>query len=262
MLFFNTYKFNISICAIIKDENEYLKEWLDYHIKIGVSHFFIYDNESSVPIGETVGAYLKKGLITLIDFPGKQKQVEAYHHCLKNFKKKSKWIAFIDTDEFIVPKSTNGDLNKFLKDFEKHGGLGVNWLLFGSSGLIDKPQKSQLESFILRSREDFGVNEHIKTIVHTKYVKDVGPNPHCFLYVEGKHCVNENFERIETAFAKNSTHKIQLNHYYCRSLEEYKEKISRGRADDNSQRKLDDFYAHDRDSNIIEDRNILKIINS
>jgi hypothetical protein len=38
----------IAICLIIKDENEYLQEWMDYHRKVGVSHFYIYDNNSKL----------------------------------------------------------------------------------------------------------------------------------------------------------------------------------------------------------------------
>lgn len=39
-------KFNYSICLIIRDENEYLKEWLEWHINQGVEHFYIYDHDS------------------------------------------------------------------------------------------------------------------------------------------------------------------------------------------------------------------------
>ena len=43
----------VGICAIIKDCYEpYLLEWLVYHRSIGVDLFFIYDNESTVPIIE------------------------------------------------------------------------------------------------------------------------------------------------------------------------------------------------------------------
>ena len=47
-------QFNSSICLIIKDENEYINEWLEWHIRIGFEHFFIYDNESKVPIQKSV----------------------------------------------------------------------------------------------------------------------------------------------------------------------------------------------------------------
>ena len=47
-------QFNTSICLIIKDENEYINEWLDWHIKIGFEHFYIYDNGSKITIESSV----------------------------------------------------------------------------------------------------------------------------------------------------------------------------------------------------------------
>ena len=44
------FKYNTSICLICKDENPYINEWLEYHIGIGINHFYIYDNMSTVPI--------------------------------------------------------------------------------------------------------------------------------------------------------------------------------------------------------------------
>ena len=50
LTFFNQliiYKFSnlkIAICTMAKKENEYIKEYVDYYIKLGVDHIFIYDN--------------------------------------------------------------------------------------------------------------------------------------------------------------------------------------------------------------------------
>ena len=256
------YKYSISLCCIVKDETPYLHEWIDYHIKIGVQHFYIYDNGSKIPVQETINQYIQSGLATVINFPGKSQQMPAYQHCLNHFRKKSRWIGFIDMDEFIVPKSSKGNLKAFLEKYKKFGGLGINWLVFGSSGHVTKPQKPQLESFIYRSCASEEVNNHIKSIVQTKYVLNAGSNPHQFIYKEKYYCVNENFERIEGPFSMNSTNKIQLNHYHCRSLEEYKEKITRGRADNaDIERSMEQFYIHDNGTNEIKDTSILDILN-
>ena len=37
----------LSVCAIIKNEDKYLIEWLIYYKMIGVTKFYIYDNNSS-----------------------------------------------------------------------------------------------------------------------------------------------------------------------------------------------------------------------
>jgi hypothetical protein len=56
-LFFKEYlsdKYYLSTCCMIKDENEYGEEWINYHRKIAVKHFYIYDNNSKVPIADTL----------------------------------------------------------------------------------------------------------------------------------------------------------------------------------------------------------------
>lgn len=44
----------IAICLIIKDENQYLEEWLNHHRKLGIDFFIIYDNNSEVSVSEYI----------------------------------------------------------------------------------------------------------------------------------------------------------------------------------------------------------------
>ena len=252
--------FNLSICCIIKNENEYLEEWIKYHLEIGVEHFYLYDNDSKVPVKSTLQKLQLAGFTTVIRISGRARQIKAYKDCLRRFGNYSNWIAFIDTDEFILPKEPKGDLPKFLKNYEQYGGLGINWLIFGSNGHTKRTFKPQLESFTMRSEEDFVTNKHIKTIVQPKYVTGV-IGSHSFSFEEGKFCVNENFDPITGAFSDNSVNQIQLNHYYCRSMEEYEDKIKRGLGDTRRKRTMDEFHTHNAGSNKLEDTTILEIRN-
>ena len=38
--------YDLSVCAIFKDEASYLKEWIEYHKLVGVQHFYLYENEN------------------------------------------------------------------------------------------------------------------------------------------------------------------------------------------------------------------------
>ena len=161
-----------------------------------MSHFYIYNNESANPVSNVVANYIKQGLVTVEVIVGTEKQTTAYGHCLKKYKNDCQWLAFIDVDEFIVAKTLNGNLPEFLTQYEKYGGLGINWLVFGSNGHIDKPNGSQIDSFTKRSLKTHPVNGHIKSIVQTRHVKKPGPDPHQFKYNFTKYFVNENFERL------------------------------------------------------------------
>lgn len=64
------FKYYCSVCLIIRDENEYLEEWLKWHIGQGVEHFYIYDHGSRNPVKDFVkslGAETSEK-ITVIDW--------------------------------------------------------------------------------------------------------------------------------------------------------------------------------------------------
>lgn len=251
-------KYYLSMCCIVKDEDDYLEEWIRFHLKTGVEHFYIYDNDSKVPAREVIGRAGLSEYVTVTEMPGKSKLVPAYRHCLKKFGPYSRWISFLDMDEFIVAKTTKGNLVEFLKDYEGYAAVAINWQLFGSGKHMKRTNRPQTESYILKAEEDFFINRHIKSIVQPPYVKDAG-NAHFFKYKPGWNAVNENFEPVEASHADVSVNKIQINHYYCRSFEEYEEKVRRGRADSGRKRSMEEFYNHDRDSNVIEDTTILEL---
>lgn len=252
----------VSICSIVKDETAYLEEWIRYHQKIGVDHFFLYDNASKIPVVETLKKLGLSDCATVIKIHGRARQVKAYNDCLKRQRYSSQWIAFIDADEFIVPKSTNGDLKAFLKKFEQFGGMGINWLIFGSGGHTKKTNRPQVESFLLRSEVDFHLNNHVKMLVQPKYTKRC-KGAHFFTFINGYYAVNEKYIPITSHLSDISIDEIQLNHYWCRSLEEHYEKVERGLADTTRRKRtIDEFFERERDANKLEDRAILDVINN
>ena len=54
--------------------------------------------------------------------------------------------AFIDADEFLVPMDGTPDLPTLLRDYERYGGLAVNWRMFGSNGHQER-QNDTLTSY-------------------------------------------------------------------------------------------------------------------
>jgi tetratricopeptide (TPR) repeat protein len=220
----------LSLCLICKDENDYLSEWLDYHILMGVDRFYIYDNESQVSLRETLKDYIERGWVAVMDIPGKAMQLYAYDHCLQTFGTQTFWLGFIDTDEFFVPK-TSCDLKELLRGYEEYAGLAVNMLFFGSSGYVTRPAVGQIAAYTRRTHTTYKDNEQVKSIVQPGRV--LMPNsPHDFTFKEGAWCVNEGFLRVDYQRFPNHTDKIQLNHYFCRSQNEVNEKLRRGNSGD------------------------------
>ena len=78
------FPIQLAICIIVKNEGEYIKEWLDYHILAGVGKFFIYDNESEDDIKSILTPYIEKKLVDYSYWPGKAQQMNAYNDAIKN----------------------------------------------------------------------------------------------------------------------------------------------------------------------------------
>jgi hypothetical protein len=221
----------LAICIACKDDEVLLKENIEYHSLIGIDHFIIYDNNSKTPLKNALKDYNN---VTVINWPYRFRHPLCFRDCLNKFKQKFKWIAFIDTDEFIVMKDGTIDLKAFLKPYRKYGGLAVNWCCFGSSGHL-KTQKSVIQSFTESCDTE---SDTVKSIVNTEKVLISSRNPHGFFYKKGYFCVNEKFERlpIKTSFLSApiynpiSNDKIQINHYVTRSKEDFEARQKRAKA--------------------------------
>ena len=148
-------KFKVAICACFKNEEKYLREWIEYHLMIGVEHFYLFNNESSDGYIQILEPYITNGHVTVEDIPGKGVQYEAYKKCLDKHHQDVEWIAMIDLDEFITVKKKieAGDslpkLTNLLARFEKYPSVRFWWRQFGSSGLVSRPLDDLVvESFV------------------------------------------------------------------------------------------------------------------
>jgi hypothetical protein len=219
----------LSVCCIAKDEHPFIKEWIHHHLLVGAEKIIIFDNESSPSLRISLREYVQHGLVDLYEIPGKEQQMAAYDCCLKEYEGKSKWIAFIDVDEFLIPKKHN-DVRMILSDYEDYGGLGVHWVEFGSSGHLTRPLGGQMRNYVHRFPLEHPKNMHIKSIVQPGRIKSAC-DPHKFIYHEPWFCVDENRFPLAESQGPFTARDIQLNHYYYRSQEDYCQKLDRGRAD-------------------------------
>ncbi len=229
-------KYNVSICAIFKNEAPYLKEWIEFNNIVGVDHFYMYNNNSEDHYEAVLKPYIKSGLVTLIDWPQNQKQMECYQTCIKDFSGETKWLGFIDIDEFIVPKSTDS-IYEFLKAFEnKAGAVNLYWKLFGTSGRMDR----DLSGLVC---EDFTVcwpkycdigkcfyNTAFGFDFESKYAKQL--HHKFWANYKGKNIPPVNiFNHIcvgNINIADVADFPIQINHYFTKSYKEYALKRSKG----------------------------------
>lgn len=223
-------KYYLSVVAIAKDESEYINEFIEYYKLLGVDHFYIYDNDSAVPLSKTLQKH--RAYVTVDTITGKSKQMDAYRHYLYNYGHDSRWAAFIDLDEFIVPK-TKYKLSDFLKGYEHADGFGINWMIYGDDNHQVKPTGLVTENY---TRREVNQNIHIKSIVYPNKVQEP-ESPHFFKLKPGSTYIDARNNPINGPFNQNpSIDLIQINHYYTKSVEEFVKKAERGRADNGEKR--------------------------
>ena len=229
-------KYNVAICAIFKNEAPYLKEWIEFNHIIGVEHFYLYNNNSDDDYHTVLKPYIANGLVTLIQWPFNQKQMECYMACIKEYASETKWLGFIDIDEFIVPKSTDS-VYDFLKPFEKKAGaVNIYWKIFGTSGKVDRklsglvsedftvcwPKYMDLGKCFYNTAYGFDSNSKHVVQLHHKFwanYKGIDIPP---VNIFNEICVgNRNI-------AKTQEFPIQINHYFTKSYKEYVLKRAKG----------------------------------
>lgn len=98
----------LAFVLIAKNEGLYIKEWLDFHLKQGVSHFIIYDNDSTDNFHEVIMPYINAGQVTYETIKGTPRQHDAYNLAIKKYGHKFKYMGFIDADEFVYLRNTTG----------------------------------------------------------------------------------------------------------------------------------------------------------
>jgi hypothetical protein len=229
----------VAICAIFRDEAPYLLEWLAYHKLIGVSHFVLYDNRSVDGGARLISDSEFASDVTLLDWADRPGQFSAYHHFCIHHAQRFTWVAFIDIDEFIFPIAANS-IHQLLPVYEACSAVLLNWSVFGASANATRPRGLVIENYLMRVPAEAQPNQHVKSIVRTEELIDVGPTPHV-LVVLGPSC-NARGEQVEAKpFQSPCSDVMVVNHYFTKSEEDWSLKVRRGRADTD---KEEEQYAH------------------
>ena len=94
----------IIMSTLVKNEDNYLKQWIDYYLRLGVSRFVIYDNANTMKLDTILSEYIEKGIVIIIkwsyNYIGEQAQVTQQNHSIYAFQK-SKYIGLLDIDEYL-----------------------------------------------------------------------------------------------------------------------------------------------------------------
>ncbi len=129
-------KYKVSICGMFKDEGPFLKEWIEYHLLVGIDHFYLYNNNSSDNYKEVLEPYIAKEIVTLIEWPYDHSQMKCYKHFHDTYRHETTWYTYLDIDEFFCLRE-NITISEWLNYHKRYPVIFVNWLMFGTSGHME-----------------------------------------------------------------------------------------------------------------------------
>lgn len=264
----------ICIFTIVKNEHDYLDEWIKYHIDLGIDHIFVFEDIDSKSHKEITDKYDKVTLNPILDIfedeNEKNKAIE-YKNSIKfnpqhiylktalEYIKKTydyDWCFVIDCDEFITLENKNDNLKNIIELYHNFDAFLLQWQCYGANGIIKKPNyndKGVIDTYtkIAEGNIQDSKDKQVKTCYNLKKYKQ--------LYFGDQHRPSfySNFCKTDLKRYLYSPcyDKIYIRHYITKSWEEYVwKRLNRGYLNGIS-RFVDFFFDINPDMN-----NIKKII--
>jgi hypothetical protein len=232
----------VAIALIVRDEARHIAEWARFHHRAGVRHFLVYDNGGTDGTIDVLRETLPGTARTIVPWRqlltdawlGREihNQVLAYAHAASNFGGAFRWMAFIDADEFLIPKRAES-IPAALAHLGEAKNLSLPWHMFGRSGHAGPQEGGVLCNYLRRAADpmsDLRGVRAFKCVVDPCHL--TGLRVHSMETDGSSRTVNdrgvevEERERAQRGFY--SADHLQLNHYYTRSDTELAAKIGRG----------------------------------
>lgn len=225
----------VSLCAIIKHENKYIREWIEYYKNLGFDHIYLYDNNELdyEPLDTLLKDY--KWFVTLLnvrDVKNDRLQYICYEHCYKHYSSLYDWMAFFDADEFLYIKDKG--LVEYLSQpkFADTSIIHFNWRYYGDNGLLHYEDRPVQERFPepadinVKYAQKHEENYHVKSIINCKY-ELIEHGIHT-AKMKGGICRKNNGEitNMMNSVENYNYDEAWIKHYGTKSIEEYLERRS------------------------------------
>lgn len=246
----------VLLCAIGKEENKYIKEFVNHYRNLKIQKIHLYDNNDIN--GEYFQEILDKDIfnknfVKIINYRGiKMPQIKAIHDCYKTNNKNYNWIAFYDIDEFLYIKKYS-NINHFLSlpRFLKCQSIIINWKYYGDNNKLyyePKPVYQRFTKAFYFTKEKMNINKYLfsaaKTIVRGGLNITWQHFPH---YLNNTINCRPNGKIINNYFSPPEYSIAYISHYTTKSTEEFAERLNRGdvilKIDDNYiKNRIFDYY--------------------
>lgn len=252
------------IVAVAKNEEKYLKDWIEYHLNLGFDRILIADNNPEGNQGQLVIMNQYSQVIPIDVLGDKLKnigyQVNLYknlHDFIKQNYPEIEWIAYIDIDEYLDLDGMK--VNDFLSQdkFKDADLIHVNWKCYGDNDLVYYEPRPVIERFTRPAPIDlvysdtqfcgdrFYMNNHVKSILKVTDKEFTFTSPHSVVFKDDSKCVDVagNLQNGDIPFQPICYDGGHLKHFITKSTEEFIERKLKNntRADFGNSKYLEEF---------------------
>ena len=244
----------VGICTVGKNDNKYIREFVEYYQKCGVDKIFLYDNNDSKGenFDDVISDYIKSGLVEISNFwRGKNnEQLKIMNDCYRNNNDKYDWLIFYNLDEYIHLKDFTS-IKQFLgqERFNTCKKIYLNWVHHTDNNLMHYENGTLRDRFPEKESKPSGakINQHVlvKSIIRGN-ISDIIFDCEHKLSKELKGC---NAEGIETSLEGCSLptpdfENNYIDHYHYKSVDEFIEKLNSGNV--NKTEELCDYFENNK----------------
>lgn len=212
----------VAVCAIMKNNFKYIREWIDHYLSLGVDTIIIYDNndiDDKRKIPETPA-----GKVIVINVRGVwNAQLPAFNECYKKFNQNFDWIGFFDSDEYLILNKWR-NVKEMLHEFDENDLLAIEWLNYDDMGVIKRNERITVNKFFTRPAKKWNEFFHYKQFIRSGF-NDIDIHQHSVIVRNPSNVVRTNVvhERIgvEDYISKTFHDDAFIKHVLTKTLTEY-----------------------------------------
>jgi hypothetical protein len=220
----------VGICAMLKNEADYIEEWLAFHILQGVGRVILYDNNSSDDTCQRATSFAKHVDLQIVHWPDSadgfyRTQLLAYFDGARRLAGLADYVAFLDIDEFLFATDYR-PLGDVLAGFPADvAAIAVNQRVFGSAAQLSSTGDLVTSRFTMAAAADHSEAHWFKTIARPDRIIEfdsshsVVLNSGAYVLSDGRPLPPRSEHPGQSSIVAEGA--LRLHHYILKSRQEF-----------------------------------------
>lgn len=224
------------IITIIKNEQDYLEQWIAYHINLGIDTLFVFEDVGSESHAYITDKYEQVRLMSVLDVyyndndrniairrrkENKPMQNQFQNMAYRKFTKEYDWCIVMDVDEYITCERP---FNELLEMYKGYDAVVMQWQNYNANGHYRRPQLNY--NLIDTYTEKCGFSDYDE---EHKLTSKMILNCKTYKLMFCHHYPSKKYKWCYTNLTQDEDRKIYDNiyirHYITKSYEEYLHKL-------------------------------------